>query len=191
MKVIDELLGGVKVIEFARFDDERGSFAVPFQTTAATEAGLPASFVQDSHSTSARAGTIRGLHLQLPPFEQGKLIRVLKGRVLDVFVDIRPRRPSRGYVDSFELSADRDLAIWVPPGFAHGVCTLEPDTEVFYKVDAPYTPSAEISLAWDDPRLGIEWPLANPEPVMSDKDRMGLSLPQVFEAYDAASQSLP
>lgn len=185
MKPVRELLAGARVLEMPRFEDDRGSFSVPYEQTAATEVGLPEVFVQDNHSISKLPGTIRGIHLQLPPREQGKLVRVLRGRVFDVVVDLRPGSPTVGRWASVELAAGRQQ-LWIPPGLGHGFCTLEPDTEVFYKVDAPYSPSHEVSLRWDDPDLGIEWGFDPDQVVLSDKDARGMALPQVLQAIESA-----
>jgi dTDP-4-dehydrorhamnose 3,5-epimerase len=115
------------------------------------------------------------------------LVRVLVGRILDVFVDLRPGSGSHGRHGQVELAAGDDRQLWIPPGFAHGFCTLEPETEVFYKVDAPYAPAAERTLAWDDPALAIDWPVDAATVVLSDKDRAGLPLAQIVRAIDEAA----
>lgn len=185
MKLVRELLAGAKVLAMPRFEDDRGSFSVPFEQTAARHAGLPDRFVQDNHSISKLPGTIRGIHLQLPPYEQGKLVRVLRGRVFDVVVDLRPDSPTVGRWTSVEL-ASGPQQLWIPPGLGHGFCTLEPDTEVFYKVDSPYKPSHELSLRWDDPELGIDWGFDPDQVVLSDKDARGMGLTRVLEAIESA-----
>lgn len=185
MKLIRELLGGAKVLAMPRFEDDRGSFSVPFEQIAARQAGLPDRFVQDNHSISKLPGTIRGIHLQLPPYEQGKLVRVLRGRVFDVVVDLRPGSPTVGRWNSVEL-APGSQQLWIPPGLGHGFCTLESDTEVFYKVDSPYSPSHEVSLRWDDPELGIDWGFDPDQVVLSDKDARGMDLTRVLEAIESA-----
>lgn len=161
-------------------------FSIPYETEAAVAAGLPAGFVQDNQSVSYAAGTVRGLHLQLPPHEQGKLVRVLRGRILDVVVDLRPGSATLGATDQVELSEVDGHLLWVPPGLAHGFCTLEPDTEVFYKVDAPYRPEAELSVAWNDPNLNIEWPVSADDAVLSEKDKNGISLTEALAAIQSA-----
>ncbi len=170
-----------------RFDDQRGSFTVVYEERAAAAAGLPTIFVQDNQSISVDAGTIRGLHLQLPPHQQGKLVRVAKGKVVDIVVDLRPQSPTHGQHERFELSADDGEQLWIPGGFAHGFCTVEPHTEVCYKVDAPYAPHAEWSLAWDDPTLDLDWPVERSEAVLSEKDLGGASLAETVAAIEAAS----
>jgi len=182
LRTVSQLLGEALVVAFPRFTDDRGAFAVPYEAKAAADVGLPSRFVQDNHSLSHRAGTIRGIHLQLPPHEQGKLVRVLRGRVVDVVVDLRPDSPTVGRHETIELAGDDELAIWIPPGFGHAFCTLEADSEVFYKVDAPYQPSAELTIAWDDPTLAIDWPVTAADVVLSGKDRHGVSLADALNA---------
>lgn len=187
VKVAERILGEVLCISIPTFDDARGSFAVSYEEPAARAIGIPYGFVQDNHSVSCLTGTVRGLHLQLPPFEQGKLVRVLRGRMIDVFVDLRAGSPTRGSHGIVELSGDDDRVLWVPRGFAHGFCTVEPETEVFYKVDGPYHPEAERTLAWDDPVVGIDWPVAAEDVMLSEKDAVGLSLAETLDLVDRAS----
>jgi dTDP-4-dehydrorhamnose 3,5-epimerase len=176
------------VFDTPSFEDHRGSFSVLFEADAAEQAGLPPVFVQDNRSRSRSVGTVRGLHLQLPPWEQGKLIRVAAGRVVDVFVDLRPGSATHGHYDMVELAAEDERQLWIPPGFAHGFCTLDPDTEVLYKVDAPYQPQAERTLTWDDPAVAIDWPFDPEEVILSDKDQRGLPLAVIAaEIADAAA----
>lgn len=190
VKPLKTLLGGVILLEHPCFEDPRGTFQVLFEAEAAAAAGIPSVFVQDNASLSRPAGTVRGLHLQLPPWEQGKLLRVTRGRVVDVFVDLRPGSVTRGQHEAIELSAADDRQLWIPPGFAHGFCTLEPDTEIAYKVDAPYQPQAEWTLAWDDPALAIDWPVMAAEAVLSDKDAIGRSLADTIDAIDRIDAEL-
>jgi len=135
--------------------------------------------VQDNASYSREAGTIRGLHYQRPPAAQAKLVRVVRGRVLDVAVDLRRGSPSYGRFVAVELTAEGGEQLFVPVGFAHGFCALEPDTEVAYKVSDFYAPQHEAGVIWNDPDIGIEWPLAGGEPVLSDKDTR---LPRLAES---------
>ncbi len=153
---------------------------MPYETKAAMELGLPERFVQDNHSVSSKPGTVRGLHLQLAPFEQGKLVRVLRGAVQDVVVDLRPDSPTLGDYEQVELRDGDNQALWIPVGFGHGFCTLEPDTEVFYKVDGPYAPQSELCVAWDDPMLAINWPVEAGSATLSDKDREGVSFDEAM-----------
>tara|TARA_E500000318_G_scaffold108872_1_gene120635 strand:+ start:619 stop:1179 length:561 start_codon:yes stop_codon:yes gene_type:complete len=151
-------LDGVLLITPDKFGDERGFFSETYNAAALRTHGIEAEFDQDNHSFSATPGTLRGLHFQRAPTAQTKLVRVTRGSVLDVAVDIRTGSPTYGRHVAAELSADNWTQILVPAGFAHGFCTLEPDTEVLYKVDAPYAPQDEGGLRWDDPDLGIQWP---------------------------------
>ena len=154
-----------------RVVDARGFFSETYNQAQLAKLGIHAKFVQDNHSLSVQKGTIRGLHFQAPPHAQDKLIRVCRGAIFDVAVDIRYGSPSYGQAVSVELSADNWRQLWVPKGFAHGFCTLEPDTEVIYKVTDIYAPECDKGLAWDDPDLNIEWPVAREKIVLSDKDR--------------------
>jgi dTDP-4-dehydrorhamnose 3,5-epimerase len=170
MKVIAQAIPEVLLIEPARFGDDRGFFSEVWKRAALQAAGLDVDFVQDNHSLSRQVGVLRGLHFQRPPTAQGKLVRVVRGRILDVAVDIREGSPTYGQHVAVELSAANWHQLWVPRGFAHGFLTLEPDTEVLYKVDAPYDPATDGGIAWDDPALGITWPVPPDGPILSDKD---------------------
>lgn len=162
---------GPLLVRPAKFEDARGFFSETYNARLFREAGLPTDFVQDNHSRSLAAGVVRGLHFQLPPRAQGKLVRVVRGAVLDVAVDLRRGSPSFGQYVAVELSAANWRQLWIPVGFAHGFCTLEPDTEVIYKVTDFYDAASERGLAWDDPDLAIPWPVAPADAVLSDKDR--------------------
>lgn len=159
-----------------RLEDARGLFAETYSRPAFAALGIAEEFVQDNHSVSPRAGTLRGLHFQRPPRAQAKLVRVTRGAVLDVVVDIRRGSPHFGRHVALELSAANGLIFYVPVGFAHGFLTTEPDTEVLYKVSDTYAPEAEGGIAWDDPALGIAWGEA--APLLSAKDR---TLPPLAE----------
>lgn len=159
MRVTDTALPGVRLIEAARHGDARGFFSETWSRRAFAAAGIGRDFVQDNHSRTAEPFTLRGLHYQLSPHAQGKLVRVTAGRVLDVAVDLRRSSPSFGRHVAVELSAAAWNQLWVPEGFAHGFLTLEPDCEVLYKVTDFYTPAAEAGLRFDDPALGIAWPV--------------------------------
>ena len=161
----------VKVITAKKHGDHRGFFSETWSRRDFAEAGLDLDFVQDNHSLSAPAGTLRGLHFQSEPFAQAKLVRVTRGRIFDVAVDIRASSPSYGQHVAVELSAENWKQLFVPAGFAHGFVTLESDTEVLYKVTAPYAPHHDHGLAFDDPALGIVWPLPVEQLILSDKDR--------------------
>lgn len=161
-------LAGVKLIEPTVFEDARGYFLESYQADRYTKIGLPESFVQDNHSLSKEAGVIRGLHYQLHPQAQSKLVRVSAGAIYDVVVDIRQGSPTFSQWEGFELSAENKLQLFVPAGFAHGFCTLVPNTEVQYKVDRPYSKEHDRGILWNDPVIGIVWPTNNP--ILSDKD---------------------
>jgi dTDP-4-dehydrorhamnose 3,5-epimerase len=179
MQITPLEIGDVKLVEAKRFDDARGFFSEVYKRSAFAEAGLAVEFVQDNHSRSARAGTVRGLHFQLPPFAQTKLVRVTRGRILDVAVDVRRGSPTFGRHVAVELSEANWLQLLVPVGFAHGYCTLEPDTEVLYKVSAAYAPQCDAGILWNDPDLGIAWPVDAASALVSDKDR---DLPRLKDA---------
>jgi dTDP-4-dehydrorhamnose 3,5-epimerase len=163
----------VKLITPRRFGDARGYFAETFVAPRLAEmAGIDVSFVQDNQSFSAAAGTVRGLHCQVAPFVQGKLVRVLRGAIWDVAVDARTGSPTFGRWAAATLSAENFAQLWVPPGFLHGFCTLEANTEVFYKVTSLYDRAAERGVIWNDATLDLPWPLPGGQAVLSDKDKI-------------------
>lgn len=153
-----------------RHGDARGFFSETFRANVYEAAGIAGPFVQDNHAWSAEAGVLRGLHFQAPPRAQAKLVRCTRGAVLDVAVDIRASSPTFGQYVSAELSADNGAQLYVPEGFAHGYLTLTPDCVVVYKMTDYYAPETEGGLAWDDPALGIDWPLPSGAPALSPKD---------------------
>ena len=163
MQITPLKLDGVLLIAPQRHGDERGWFSETFRASALAEAGFDRPFVQDNHARSTTRGILRGLHFQKPPAEQDKLIRTVRGSIFDVAVDIRQGSPTYGQWVGAELSADNGHQLLVPAGFAHGYCTLSEECEVLYKVTQYYTPSAEGALNWDDPAVGIEWPLPKTE----------------------------
>jgi len=168
---VEELrIPGVFLIRPAVHGDHRGFFTESYNRRAFEAQGLAFDFVQDNHSLSAQAGTVRGLHFQLAPKAQTKLIRVLSGAIYDVAVDIRKGSPTFGQWVGAILSEDNKRQLLVPKGFAHGFCTLVADTQVFYKVDEYYSPEHDSGIAWDDPQIGIEWPVAKAHAVLSGKD---------------------
>ncbi len=171
MQVEDTAIPAVKIVTPKKFGDHRGFFSEVYSRKAWAEAGLDYEFVQDNHSYSAETGVIRGLHFQLAPFGQDKLVRGARGRILDVAVDLRRGSPTFGRHVAVELSADNWRQLLVPIGFAHGFCTLEPDCEVLYKVTNVYSPAHDRGLAFDDPALGIDWGIDLAGAVLSDKDR--------------------
>jgi dTDP-4-dehydrorhamnose 3,5-epimerase len=154
----------------AKFADARGFFAETYSSSRLAACGIETPFVQDNQSFSAVRGTIRGLHCQVGANVQGKLVRVLKGAIWDVAVDARAGSPTFGRHAAAILSAENFSQLWVPPGFLHGFCTLEPDTEVFYKVTGIYDRAAERGVIWNDPELALPWPIKPDEAVLSDKD---------------------
>jgi dTDP-4-dehydrorhamnose 3,5-epimerase len=164
-------LEGVLQIVPRRFSDDRGYFCETYNSQAFERAGIGCAFIQDNQSLSRQVNTVRGLHFQIPPFAQAKLVRVVRGAVYDVAVDIR--RGSLTYGRSFGvvLTAENGRQLFVPTGFAHGYCTLEPETEVLYKVNAPYSREHERGLKWNDPALAIAWPADESKAVVLDRDR--------------------
>ncbi|GHD14520.1 dTDP-4-dehydrorhamnose 3,5-epimerase [Tianweitania populi] len=155
-----------------KFGDNRGFFSETFNQQRLIEAGLPGQWIQDNQSLSREKFTLRGLHYQEPPFAQAKLVRVLRGSIFDVAVDIRKGSPTFGKWASLVLSAESFNQILVPEGFAHGFLTLEEDTEVFYKVTAPYSPQHDRNIRWDDPEIAVDWPIEGSAPHLSDKDKV-------------------
>ena len=164
-------ISGVKILTPTKHGDHRGFFSEVYNKRALAEAGIEIDFVQDNHSFSVDKGTVRGLHFQTPPFAQDKLVRVVRGSVFDVAVDLRRSSPTYGRHVNVVLSAEAWNQVLVPVGFAHGFMTLDPDTEVVYKVSDYYSPDHDKGLLWNDPALGIRWPLPEREAVVSDKDR--------------------
>lgn len=164
-------LDGVLEILPRKFGDDRGFFSETYNAQSFAEAGIQLQFVQDNHSLSAAKGVLRGLHYQLSPRAQDKLVRVVKGSILDVVVDIRKSSPTFKKWVSLEVSAKKWNQILVPKGFAHGFLTLEDNTEVVYKVTDYYSPEHDRSLRFDDPSFGVEWPFEASAMQLSDKDR--------------------
>ena len=181
---IDRLdIPDILVITPTRHTDARGFFSEVFRSEWLAPYGVNAPFVQENHAFSAQRGVLRGLHYQAPPSAQGKLIRCTHGAILDVAVDIRRGSPTFGRHVAIEASAANWRQVWVPPGFAHGYVTLEPDCEVLYKVTAYYDPAAERGLAWDDPALGVDWRIPAGDLILSDKDRRNPRLADVEVAF--------
>lgn len=180
MEFIETSISGLLIVEPKIWKDDRGYFFESFNKKAFADAGITADFVQDNQSFSHR-GTLRGLHGQANPFAQGKLVRVIQGRVIDVAVDIRKDSPTYGQSVSIELSAENFKMFWVPPGFLHGFATLEDNTVFTYKVTNLYSKVSEIGVRWDDPTLNIDWGLNNDEVILSEKDKV-LSL---FEDFNS------
>jgi dTDP-4-dehydrorhamnose 3,5-epimerase len=179
-------IDGLLLMEPKKFGDERGFFSEVYNRKRMAEHGFVREFVQDNQSLSVARGVIRGLHYQSPPFAQDKLVRVTRGRILDVAVDIRRGSPTYGDHVAVELSAENWRQLLVPIGFAHGFVTLEPNTEVIYKVTNYYAPDHDHGVLWSDPALGVDWEIAADEAVISAKDKVqpllgDIDSPFVFE----------
>lgn len=175
MQIEETALPSVLLIMPGRFGDHRGFFSESYSRKSMAEAGVVIDFCQDNHSLSAQVGTIRGLHFQAPPHAQDKLVRCGKGALYDVAVDIRRGSPTYGRWVGYELSFENGRQLLVPSGFAHGFVTLQPDTEIIYKCSDYYAPETEGALIWNDPDIGITWPLDGP-PVLSGKDAVAPGL---------------
>ena len=183
MQVTKMAITDVLLLRPKRHGDARGYFVETFNDRSFRREVGEVVFVQDNEALSARKGTVRGLHFQRPPSAQGKLVRALKGAIFDVAVDIRHGSPSFGRHVSALLTAETGDQLWVPPGFAHGYCTVEPDSMIAYKVTGFYSAADDAGMAWDDPALGIEWPVEPGEALLSDKDKRQpklSELPPVF-----------
>ena len=165
-------IADVKIIIPAKFGDDRGFFSEVWNAKDFENQGLKADFVQDNHALSAEVGTVRGLHFQLDPAAQGKLVRVVRGSVMDVAVDIRKGSPTFGQHITVELSAENWRQLWVPAGFAHGYCTTSPNTEIAYKVTDYYSPENDSGIFWNDPALKIKWPVSPEKAILSEKDKI-------------------
>lgn len=181
MKVEALAIADVKLITPPRFDDPRGFFSETWNQVRFADAGIPGPFIQDNHAVSTTAGVLRGLHCQIGPNAQGKLVRCVKGAIFDVAVDARQGSPTFGRWVGAEISAENWTQIWVPAGFLHAYCTLTAETEVIYKVTGAYDKAAERGVIWNDPSLAIPWPVAPEKAVLSDKDRL---LPPLSECAE-------
>ena len=184
LEVIPTAIPDVRVVRTKKFADHRGFFSETYNRKAFADAGITVDFVQDNHSRSVRRGTLRGLHFQIPPFTQDKLVRVVRGAALDVAVDLRRTAPTFGQHVAVRLSAEDWNQVFIPCGFAHGLLTLEDDTEVVYKVSNYYAPEHDRGLRWNDPDLDIDWGLPADAITLSDKDRTQpafRNLPPYFE----------
>jgi dTDP-4-dehydrorhamnose 3,5-epimerase len=179
MQISSLEIEAVKLVLPTKHSDKRGYFVETWNRRRFAEAGIDIDFVQDNCSYSVSTGTIRGLHFQTPPKAQAKLVRVVRGSVFDVAVDLRRASPTCGRSVSAVLSAEGGEQMFIPIGFAHGFCTLEPETEVAYKASDFYSPEHDAGIAWNDEELAIAWPLADLEPVLSEKDK---KLPRLRES---------
>jgi dTDP-4-dehydrorhamnose 3,5-epimerase len=184
MQVLSSHFRDVKLLRPARHVDSRGFFSEAYSKRAYAEIGIVNEFVQDNHSLSRKKGVVRGLHFQTHPFAQAKLLRVLRGAVFDAVVDIRTGSPTYGQHIATVLSEEDWNQIFIPAGFAHGFCTLQEETEILYKVDHYYSPAHERGVRWNDPALGIAWPISKAEAELSEKDKM---LPLLADLGDVCS----
>lgn len=171
LEVTDLSLDGVRLLTPKKHGDDRGFFSEVYNQQRMADVGIDDTFVQDNHALSKDAGTVRGLHFQIDPHPIAKLVRVVRGSVYDVVVDVRHGSPTFGQYLAVELSSENWAQIYVPVGFAHGYCTLVPDTEVAYKVTDHWSAEVDRGFAWDDPQLQIPWPVSPGDAVLSDKDR--------------------
>jgi dTDP-4-dehydrorhamnose 3,5-epimerase len=178
MEVMSVAIPEIKLVTPRIFRDQRGFFSETFNARAFAAANISAQFVQDNHCYSSHKGVVRGLHLQIPPHAQDKLVRVIRGSIFDVAVDLRAGSPSYSRHVSTVLGAADCRQVWIPRGFAHGYCTLEPDTEVIYKVTTYHEPAFERGLLWNDAALAIDWPIAANAAIVAERDS---HLPQLAE----------
>ena len=184
MKIEQTSLPGVLILTPPRFGDARGFFGESWNRGRMAEAGLDIDFVQDNHSLSARAGTLRGLHFQTPPHAQAKLVRCGRGAIYDVAVDIRHGSPTYRQWVGVELNFDNGRQVLIPEGFLHGFVTWQPETEIIYKCSDYYAPDCDGAVRFDDPDIGIDWGLGDVEPILSDKDAAAprlCDLPSYFQ----------
>ncbi len=172
---------GVFEIQLEPHEDSRGFFMRVYDDKLFNEHGMNVNWVQESHSLSLDKGVIRGMHFQFPPYAETKLIRVLNGKIIDIFIDLRKGSPTFGKWDSVELSAENKKMIYIPRGFAHGFCTLTDNCELLYKMDNYYAPDSAYTLQWDDPDLGIDWPIK--DPILSENDSKANEFKDFVEEY--------
>ena len=179
MEIIPGKLKDTFEINLSPFSDDRGFFMRTYDLNLFNGTGLNKVWVQENHSLSTQQGVLRGLHFQLPPFAETKLVRCISGSVLDVFVDLRKNSPTFGQWDSIELSSVNKKMIFIPRGFAHGFCTLSENSEVLYKVDNFYSKEHERGLIWNDTQIGIDWPIE--APFLSEKDKTNWTLAEFIQ----------
>ncbi len=181
MIIKERRIKGVFEIQLDSHEDERGFFMRVYDDTIFKKYKIHKKWVQGNHSLSVEKDVIRGMHFQLPPYSEAKLIRVINGKIYDTFIDLRKCSPTFGQWDSINLSADNKKMIYIPRGLAHGFCTLTKNCEILYKMDNYYTPDSESSIRWDDPEVGIDWPVSNP--IISEKDLKAKSFREFVDRY--------
>jgi len=181
MEIKPRKIPGTYEITLSPIGDNRGFFMRTFDLNEFNKHGLNKMWVQENHSRSSQKGIIRGLHFQFPPYAETKLVRCIRGKILDVFVDLRRDSNTFGQWDSIELSEENKKLIYIPRGFAHGFCTLTEKSEVLYKVDNFYAPEHEGGLLWSDPDIGIDWPVK--DPILSEKDKGNMTFKEFVEKY--------
>jgi dTDP-4-dehydrorhamnose 3,5-epimerase len=184
MEVLSLAIPDVKVLTPKKFGDHRGFFSEVYNRAAFAAAGIAADFVQDNHSLSAQKGVVRALHYQIGAAAQAKLVRVVRGAILDVAVDVRRSSLTFGKYVSEVISAENWRQMYIPVGFAHGFVTLEPNTEVLYKVTTLYSPKDERGIRWDDPAVGIDWGIDPAAAILSDRDRKHPTLREQADLFD-------
>lgn len=183
MEVKKRKFDDVFEIQLAPKEDIRGFFMRVYDNNIFKKYNIHREWVQENHSLSIQRGVIRGLHFQFPPYTETKLVRVIRGEIIDVFVDLRKNSPTFGKWESIKLSSENKKMIYIPRGFAHGFCTLTNNCEIVYKVDNYYSPKFEGGLKWDDPELNIDW--SNKKPILSEKDANQISFKEFIEKYDS------
>lgn len=181
MKIVAKSLSGVAEVILRPRSDSRGYFMRTFDEDLFRDMGLNTHWPQENHSFSDAVNTIRGMHFYLPPHSEAKIIRVIHGRIFDVVVDLRKNSPTFGRWEAFDLCGEDYKWLYIPAGFAHGFCTLEPRTEIHYKHERLYIPESDSGIRWNDPDLNIPWP--GKDPVLSEKDRRLMSLREFIESY--------
>jgi dTDP-4-dehydrorhamnose 3,5-epimerase len=187
MQLIETSLPEIKIVVPSRIGDSRGFFSEVWNERDFASHGIEGHFVQDNHVRNPAKDTVRGLHFQIPPAAQGKLLRVTRGSIFDVAVDVRRGSPTFGRHAAAVLSADNWYQLWIPAGFAHGYCTLEGDTEIQYKTTAFYSPAHDRGIAWDDPELTINWPVTRETAILSDRDRHNPPLAEQRDLFEYES----
>lgn len=187
MEFIEQAIKGVWEVRLQPRGDQRGFFMRTYDRGLFSQHGIHKNWVQENHSLSTKKGTLRGLHFQFPPFAEAKLVRAIQGEILDVFVDLRKDSETFGQWGAILLSDGLKNLAFIPRGFAHGYCTLSDVAEVVYKVDSPYTPEQEGGIKWDDPDIGIQWPVAHP--ILSEKDAQQPSFKAFCEQHHAINSN--